>query len=344
MGLLILSLSCSAPRDNPLDPASPYYAPPQPPESVDDLAIDSLDNLRCRITWTAPRGASIYLLYSSLPDWDGSNTGQAIQYSGELPGVRPVGIRQKTWIDLPPGQTRGWAIFSRSSDGLLSAASNILVIPAPRYNHPGAVTVQANSIYITQWSGLDRIELEITATIADSDTVDHVWVEFEGEEVGILSPVGDGLTWRKRFGEGLLPGANIEAFVGHPLSINYYDRAGFQSKDATATLVRIIRSEPEWISPAPNDTVSTTRPLLSWTPFDAEFDFSYSVEIWHVPQSDPDDPQLVYSVNGISSAQNEHQVLTDLPTDLLFLYWTLIVEDEFGNRSVSLESNFRIIP
>ena len=338
-----LLAGCQAPRDNPWDPASPHYQPPQAPGRIADLAFDSLDGLRCRLVWTAPAGAQRYLLFSALPDWDGADTTGARRYDGELPAPKPSGARQAAWVELPANQTRGWALFSLSAEGLLSAASNIAVVPAPRYDRPAEVSVSAVSIVTAQWSGADRLELEIAAAIADSDTVSHVWWTIEDEtDTWTLSGQGDGLHWFKRFRESDLPDGSLESLVGHALILHHVDRAGFISSGTPFGLARVIDRTPEWLSPLPDDTLDTPRPRLEWLDFAARYPFTYAIEIWHVPAASPNQPQLLFQREAISADSTALSVDVDLIPAPLFLYWTVAAVDEFGDRSLSLESKFFI--
>ena len=53
--LMLLPVSCQAPRDNPFDPASPAHVPEGPPERINDLVLDDLIGLQCKLVWTCLR-------------------------------------------------------------------------------------------------------------------------------------------------------------------------------------------------------------------------------------------------------------------------------------------------
>jgi len=340
--LLVMLLSaCQAPHDNPFDPESDAYVPESAPERIDDLVLDSLANLRCRLTWITPCGAYYYALYSGLPGWDGSDLSGGELYSGELPGVKPTGTLQSTWIDLPPGETRAWILFSVSESGLMSEGSNAIVIAAPARDRPAIVNVAARSIHQASWSSLPYLALEIEAAINDSDGVDHVWVKRDTIEIGNLQPTGENHTWLGHFPEPTLNGLRIADLVGYPMTLYHLDSAHFVSASDQFFLIRIINLTPEVISPDNDIVLDTTQPRLEWQPFGADFNFTYKVEILHVPEG-ASEGNRIYLIEGISSDSTSHMVSTSLTTEPQYLVWTVAVVDEFGDEARSLTARFRI--
>ena len=334
---LILT-ACDAPRDNPFDPRGPGYQSSQP-ERIVDLSLDTLAGIRCLLSWSAPAGADDYRLYSSrsISGWDGRSIEGAELYQGELPGVKPAGTRQTAWIDLPPNQTRAWAIFTISEAGLLSEGSNVLVIPAPPRDRPAVEAAHASSLYLASWASLPWFGLELTASIADSDGVDSVWVCLEDQNVAELLSMGDGLHWRNQIHESHLPGGLLGNLVGHPLTLHHLDGAGFTTSGEPFRLARVIYVEPEVDSPF-SDTLDTRQPRLQWERYITDFNFTYAIEIVHVSESSF--RTVVYRDSLINPDSTGHQVTIRLPDQPELLYWTVSVVDDFGDLARSREAVF----
>ncbi len=339
--LIMLLTACQAPHDNPFDPQSKAYIPDSPPDHINDLTLDSLVDLRCRLTWTAPGGARLYALYSGLPGWDGSDTTGGEPYNGELPGVKPAGTEQSVWIELPPAETRAWVLFSISESGLMSGGSNAVVIAAPARNRPAEVSVGARSIHQASWGSLPYLALEIRASISDPDGVDRVWVKCDTMELGTLQSTGDTMTWLGHFPEAGLNGLRIADLVGYPLTLYHLDNAHFVAASDPFYLIRVIDDMPEVIAPDNDVVLYTTQPQLEWEPFGADFRFTYKIEILHVPDG-TSEGNRVYLAEDIPSDSTVHTVNSPLTTEPQYLVWTVAAVDEFGDEARSLTARFRI--
>jgi len=340
-GLILIFVSCQAPHDNPFDPNSPAYVPDSAPELIEDLTLDSLVNLQCRFVWTSPEDADDYKLYSGLPDWNGVDPVGAELYTGEIPGVKPAGTLQSIWVNLPPGQSRAWALFSVSEKGLMSKGSNPVVIAAPPRDRQSDIDVSVKSIHHASWT-LPYYVLEIEAAINDSDGIDRVWVEFNDLELGILLPEEDSLYCSGSFEDAYLSRFNleIEDFIGHQLVIYVLDKARFVHTSSPFILIRNISDLPSVISPV-DTTLETTQPHLVWNEYESYFDFTYKVEILHI-QEGSTEGNSIYLVEDIPSDSTSHQVTTPLTIEPQFLVWTVSVVDEFGNEARSLTNRFWI--
>lgn len=340
--ILVVLSACQAPHDNPLDPDSPGYIAPAPPDPVEDLSADSISATGCRLSWTAPANAFEYRLYSGAADWTGDELAQADLYDGELPGVKPAGQPQSAWIAIPPAQTRSWVLFSESYEGLTSEGSNVVVIEAPPRDRHAVSAVTARSSHIAWWGLPDQVSLDVSAAIADSDGVDSVWVVQDTLFIASLLSLGDGLRWSREVMDSALPSGSVESLVGHPLSLYHHDMAGFSCLDTTFTIVRVIEDFPQTYAPAADSLITQDQDLvLEWLSYNAFFNFTYAVEIIHMSESYV--PTKVYEDSLISSETYTHEVTAELTTDPSFFLWTVTVVDEFGNRARSREAKFRII-
>jgi len=246
-------------------------------------------------------------------------------------------MHQTAWIDMPPGQTRAWSLFSLSESEMLSEGSNVLVIEAPPRDRPALKSARARSIHLASWASLPWLGLEISASIADSDGVDSVWVHQDDQYIGGLLSMGDGLHWMNQFQETRLPGGLLGDLVGHPFTLYHLDGAGFITSGEPFRLARVIYVEPEVDAPF-SDTLDTRSPYLIWERYNADFNFTYTVEVVHVSESSF--RTVVYQDSCISPDSTGHQVAIPLPDQPELLYWTVSVVDEFGDMIRSREAVF----
>ncbi len=335
-------VACEAPHSNPFDPRSTGYKPAQPPIAITDLAVEEITESTALLTWTAPVGAIAYLLYHDSPGWDGRSPQTAMLYSGSIPGVMPAGSSQSIVINLPSSDDLVWAIFSRSEPGLLSLGSNPVTISPPPRDRIGIVSAKATSIFQSSWSPPDLIELRLDAAISDSDGVDSVWATTNLGSLGKLLLTGDEITWSTLLPEYETPTGVLEHIVGHPILIHYSDLAGFVSQSQPIFLSRVIYAPPIIDSPNDNDTLTSPNPRLSWYAHNAEYVFTYGIDIDFV--SVPSyDKSSVYRKYLISSDSAGHTVEDSLSSHQGFYIWTLSVKDDLGNMAYSTESKFWIL-
>lgn len=339
--LMLLPVSCQAPRDNPFDPASPAYVPEGPPERINDLVLDDLIGLQCKLVWTSPERAVRYELYSGTSDWDGITLAEADKYQGELPGVTPAGTLQSVWINLSPGQKRRWALFSYSESGIMSEPSNPVMINAPERDRPAEINISFRSVHRASWESLPYMALEIDATINDSDGVVQVWLEHSSVAIGFLQSTGDNINWFGRFTESQLPGLGLGDLVGHPLVLVHRDNARFESETEPFYIIRVIYDTPQVDFPDNDTLLYTDQPCLGWIPFEAEYNFTYSIEVLHIPEG-ASVGTIIYTAEGIPSNSTSHLVTTALTSEPQFLVWTVAVIDEFNNEARSKTARFRI--
>ena len=345
--MIFVITSCNSPRNNPFDPKSDLYLPPQPPARVMDFHIDSLTDGMANLSWTSPEGAYQYSLYYGSSDWTGSTIDGAEKYRGILPGVLPVGSAQSAWIELPTPGVFSWSMFCLSESGLLSSGSDTITIETGKLDNPAEISASVRTIRISGWDDPfdDWIGLDARAVVIDLDGIDSVSLHTEFQWLGNLTLRNGGLEWGREFADYDLPDASVEALVGHPLTIMSYDLEGFVTKSNPMHLIRIIDLVPTTNAPA-QDSLDTELPLvaqfplLEWDPYFAEFSFTYSIQIVHVAES------YVHTnlalISEIHSDSTSYRVDEELTTEERYLLWTVAVVDEFGNEARSKEAGFRI--
>jgi len=337
-GILLIT-GCDAPRSNPFDPQSSAYIPASAPSAINDLAVSEITSTTALLSWTAPAGAVEYLTYHSLPGWDGRSNQNAILYTGVIPGVGIAGSRQSVIIDLPSEESRSWAIFSRSENGLVSAGSNPVTIVPLRRNRLGNISAKATSIFQSSWIPPDLIELSLTAAISDSDGVDSVWATSDLGDFGELLLTRDGVTWSTQIAEHQAPTGILERLIGHAITVHYIDRSGFTSQSSPIYLSRIIYTPP--LIESPRDTVVSEHPRLTWLAYGSEFIFTYGVDVVFIDTLSYNQTPI-YRKYGINSDSTGHTVEDSLYARQGFYIWTLSVEDEFGDQAYSTEFKFSV--
>ncbi len=336
---MLLGSGCNAPHSNPFDPQSTGYVPPSPPDGIVDLSVSEISSSTALLTWTAPAGAVEYLIYHSLPGWDGHSSQNAIPYNGFTPGVKPAGGTQNVVIQLPGEESRGWAIFSRSGTGLISAGSNPITITPLRRDRAGIITARASSIFQSSWIPPDLIELSLVSVISDSDGVDSVWATTDLGDLGELILTREEQTWSTRLAEHQVPTGVLERLIGHPMIIHYVDRSGFFNQSSPVYLSRIIYAAP--LIESPRDTVVSAHPRLAWYAYGAEFPFTYGVDVVFIDTLSFDQTPI-YRKHGINSDSTGHIVEDSLTVRQGFYIWTLSIEDEFGDQAYSTEFKFTV--
>ncbi len=344
--ICLIYIGCEAPRDSQFDPASPSYNAPQAPEAITDLTVRSFDGLSCLLSWSSPKRAYRYVLYRGSEDWDGIDTEIAVRYSGELPGVKPVGQTQTTWIDLPSTDTLCWVMFSYSEDELLSPASNQLIIETPRVNEPANISGAIRSKRYERWGNFYIITFEVEAEVSDEDGIDSVWVQYQSVNIGKLTMQEDGIHYFGEFpSNDSLPGRNVEAMVGHPYTVWCKDMKGGLSVSEEIRLVRVLSYCPQTFD-LPADTLDGDL-TFTWEIYDTKYFFTYSIQVVHIPDSYI--PKIVFSDSLIDLDTVEYTIQRVGPDDPLpsgpkYLLWTISVVDEFGNEARSKELQFNLRP
>lgn len=345
----LFSFGCNAPRDNQHDPASPSYIAPQAPDAISDLSIISFAGLNCQISWTAPEGAYRYVLYHGPKDWDGINLEIATRYTGELPGVKPVGDAQSVWINQSSSDTLNWSMFSYSAEGLISPGSNTLLIETPTLNTPADISGTLKSKRYERWGNfLDLITLEVEAEVFDKDVVDSVWVQYESTNLGLLALQEDGYHYFAEFlSNDSLPGRNVEAVVGHPFTIWCRDVKGGITASEEINLIRVLTYCPQ-TNDLPADTLEGD-PTFTWEIYDSRYSFTYSIQVVHIPDPESYIPRIVFSDSLLdleTVSYTIHRVGSNdpLPENPKYLLWTVSVVDEFGNTARSRERQFNLKP
>jgi hypothetical protein len=134
--------------------------------------------------------------------------------------------------------------------------------------------------------------------------------------------------------------SNLEQVVGYNFDVYTIDSLSETYLVGSAKISRIIKTYPKLNEPANNDTVSST-PVLKWQSYSADFQFSYSVEIYNdVFPGFSTDADYVYASPELTQDTTE----LSIPKTLMSgdYYWVVWVVDNFGDRIYSLPYKFHI--
>jgi hypothetical protein len=130
---------------------------------------------------------------------------------------------------------------------------------------------------------------------------------------------------------------SYQKLIGVPFSIESVDFQGRTTLLSTVTVERFITDTNNVVFPKGNVVVNTDKPLLRWNRYSADFEFSYTVEVF----TDDIPSQLIWEKNDINYFIDS--VTVDVALDNLRSYtWFVWVVDLFGNRFSSNPASFTV--
>jgi len=311
MILLILSSSCDAPRNNPLDPKNPdntYYIIQGKIKTL-SLPAHPLENV------------TIFYVQQALQTT--SNT--AGDFSLETTKAQD-----------------GWLRFHKSgyitdSTFIVWGQSRRIEIEKYLNSEPQLDSLQIYSVILNRYPMLQTEQIVVQAKLSDRDNdIDSVKVNIDvvSKEQLLQYNVID-KRYEHTFSVFDLGVTKIEALLGYSFKIMVIDIFKHRFNIGAGIVERIIRDEPLFYSPSGNEITSPT-PTLTWERFNPGFDFSYSLQIYSAEIT----PQLVWEKHKLSDDQSSYTVDLMLPPDEYF--WVVWVIDEFGNRARSKPASFKV--
>jgi hypothetical protein len=129
--------------------------------------------------------------------------------------------------------------------------------------------------------------------------------------------------------------ADLDEVIGKDFIISVSDLSNRKFDIATTNIKRVINEEVELISPLNNDTVSIPF-TLKWRRFEPGFDFYFTIEI----QTNENNPVLLYREENIPSDSISFVINDNINETNVF--WTIWAIDEFNNRGRSKPGTFQI--
>jgi hypothetical protein len=318
LGIALFLSACSdAPRDNPLDPLSPQYQGNAMVSGKVSVLIQNTPVAQARVT-CLQNGISVvtdsngYYQFSKL---DVGSLTLVCSKEGFVPDT------QKTVLQAGTPQQIQFGLNG----------------------YPFVVSQNILTRKIDQYYPSPQYFVDISASVSDPngiEDVDSVWFVVDSMQF----PMGYSLStkmWQTTIYKYALPTNTIQWLVGQPLTIVSTDRSNARGTGTPFYVTRIIEEEATPISPSSlnNDTTGST-PLLTWSPPDVTFSYSYTLVI-SVVNSGVEG--VVWTYAGLSFGKESLQFPSDNSTQPLSpgnYVWTISVVDQFGNYSRSKESSF----
>ncbi len=313
--LLLLPLSCSAPRNNPLDANNP------------DRKLSGIEG----------KVLSLSLPHRPIPGAEVQfRLGQRLAFSDasgrfDLPNVH----RYNGWLHISkPGFHVDSVYLQWDHNPQWHGEVYLNAMP-----HVDSLIFYSS--LINRYPAIQILELFVKTRISDADK-DIDSVLFESPTLNfatvLIYDTMDRFYEREHIPMTQLNVQSAEEIIGHRFRIIVKDSYGHSDSVCTTEIRRIIRDEVQLKSPAGHDTVSTT-PTLYWEPITPGYAFTYTVEV----RTDEADPQLVWQKAGLSPGTSSVQVDTPLPKSPNNNYiWAVWVIDSFGNRARSKFKSFQV--
>ena len=311
--LLILLTACvpDAPRDNPLDPASPYFR--------------NSGVLTGKVL-------SFYEPFLGIPDAQ-----VTVLPSG--PSTLSQSNGSFSFSDIVPGDIS--LLISKA--GYASDTVRTTIVLAQNTNvqaHLNALPFVSSCVIVTrkvdQWWPGPSYSAVISSVVGDPDG--------QGDIASVLCTV-DTASFPMTFvpepphyqvtiNASSLPTKNLEWLAGKSLAIVVQDKPKGTTNGKSFAVSRIIQQTVIPISPTALDT-AVSRPEFQWARPNASFPYSYKLEL---NRQDQGVPTLIWTQDNVDPLLTSFQYPDSLPPALYF--WTIAIVDEYGNLSRSKEASF----
>jgi hypothetical protein len=306
---MIISSSCDAPRNNPLDPENPnnnigsiegYIRTVKVPQTPIDSA---------KVVWVNDGK----FVYSNSEGYFRLNNLQ--QNNGLLTIEKDSYLADTLMIDL-------------TNESKIS--KNIFLNATPILKDLQFFSITINKFPNSQNSSL-RVNVDITDAENDIDTV-----YIENSSLNISKKLD--YNFSTRYYETAidledLNTQSIDIVIGKEFTISVFDAELEKHIVGNASIKRIIKEEIETKATLGRDTIETGNPLLEWRKFSTVFEFTYLLEIY----TDELEEELVWNYE-LSSDKIEH--LTDANLGTGDYFWVIWAIDEFKNRTRSKPASF----
>lgn len=306
-----------APRDNSLDPSSPYFQ--------NSASISGQVSIRDQNSGIP--SASVQCVEQGIFVTSDSNGNYAFGHlsSGSLTLVASkTGFVEDTQrVQLNAGASLKIS-FALNADPV-ATSENIITHKYDQY-YPSPVYTVDVSASVTDPNG-----------IAD---VDSVWFEVDSllypMVYSINTKLFETILYKYDF-----PTNTIDWLVGKSLTIRCKDRYGAIGAGEPFFVTRVIENEatPTYPTSLNNDTTGST-PLFKWLPPEVTFNYTYTLECLRV---DAGTETLVWTLSDLSSTILQQQFPDDgsgLTLTSGNYVWSVAVVDNFGNSARSKETAF----
>ena len=314
----MIILSCGdAPRDNPLDPLSPYPAPVSVVSGTVAVAGPG----------TPIAGALVTCLESGLTI--------ATDASGTFQFDR---LTAGTWtfscaVDFFDTET---SVVSLDLGGMENLGF--------RLNAPPIATSQKITTHkVDQYFPSPQYYVDVFAAVTDPNGVTEVasvWIVVDTlSRTMPFSPTSG--FFEARLFKYDIPTNTIQWLVGKPLHIGSKDIHGSTRIGDPFVVTRVIENGATPVSPASgSDDTTGTQPTLVWSPPSVTFTYSYTLTIARIEAGTQ---TIVWTLSGVNSVLQSLGFPGDGSGTQLIpgnYVWSISVIDEFGNSCRSKEAAF----
>lgn len=197
--------------------------------------------------------------------------------------------------------------------------------------HKGRVTTDVYSVKAELWPDSNMF-------------IDSVTVQYKATPPRTMRFMPNG-HWFYSFNSTNVGDDDLESAVGEPFFYYVYTPDDSIWNVGPAYFVRVIHETPQTDSPDSNQIVDSY-PTLSWPNFGASYPFRYQVFIELTNtyfNAIPDTPWFSDTLSGSALSVTVSDSLIDSKLDSLEYNWTLVVYDNFGNSSISVEAEFQVM-
>lgn len=311
--LLIITISCNAPRENPVDPNNP------------DNKLSSISGV------VKAQGYPFEPIKNVDVFWANDNILVQTDENGEynIPRV----IRNNGWLTF---HREGYSDDSTFIDwGKNDIVSNEIFLNSM----PTLDSLEFFSVVENRFQFNQKYYVKVRARVSDNEGVnDIVNVAIENNELNLLKFLDYDPAQNYYIGELTLSDLNITSLneiIGKDFRILVNDLDSNTFVIGITNIKRVINEEIELIQPINNEQVSTPF-KLNWIRFIPGFNFTYRVEIF----TNETPPSMVYSEGNIAQDSISHTVSSQFGGGNFF--WVIWAIDEFNNQSRSKPGSFII--
>ncbi|HVO74746.1 MAG TPA: hypothetical protein VMT35_12030 [Ignavibacteriaceae bacterium] len=304
----ILIYSCNAPRTNPLDPNNP------------DISFSVIQG----------NVSTSYIPITGIPGvlvfWEPGNKIVKTDADGNfiIESVRSV---DGNLIFQKEGFKNDTVYVNWNGGKQVSKLVHLVSLPALYYLNI-TTSVEFELSGKTSLLGFDA-KIENNGNLIDSAYIENQSISLK-KKMNFLEGVYSLVLNQDDLGTN-----DLENLAGEDFNLFISDSAlGTAYKIGSGRITRVIDNEPEAVSPANSDTVSSP-PVVQWNQVSLGFSFNYLIEIY---TNEALNNQLVYSSSPLESGTTSLDTQYPLPPGEYF--WVIWISDQFNNRARSKPAIF----
>ncbi len=310
---ILVTISCDAPRENPVDPNNP------------DNKLSSISGI------VKAKGYPFNPIKNVDVFWENDNILVQTDQNGDY--SIPRAVRNNGWLKFhSKGYSDDSTFIDWKQDDIVS--NEIFLNSIPTLDSLEFFSVVENRFQFNQ-----KYYVKVRARVSDNEGVnDIVNVAIENNELNLLKVLDYDPAQNYYIGELSLSDLNIislNEIIGKDFRILVNDLDSNTFVIGITNIKRVINEEIELIAPINNEQVNTPF-KLNWIRFIPGFNFTYRVEIF----TNETPPGMVYSKENIEQDSISLTVSSQFGEGNFF--WVIWAIDEFNNQSRSKPGSFII--